>query len=126
MTRLLLDTHVLLWWLEGGERLSRRALEAIAGADTEVNVSPASVWEASIKHAKGQLQIPSDLTNWVRKERFVELPILLEHGELAGVLPPHHSDPFDRILIAQARIEGLTIVTRDRAFEAYDVPLLIA
>jgi len=126
LTRLLLDTHALLWWLEGGERLSWRARQVIAAVSTEVNVSPASVWEASIKHAKGQLQIPPDLTSWVRKEQFIELPMLLEHGELAGALPPHHGDPFDRILIAQAQVEGLTIVTRDRAFEAYEVPLLAA
>ena len=126
MTRLLLDTHVLIWWLEGGERLSSRARAAITSASTEVNVSPASVWEASIKHAKGRLLVPPDLSYFVREERFVELPILLEHGELAGALPAHHTDPFDRILIAQAKVEGLTIVTRDPSFEAYGVPLLAA
>ena len=126
MTRLLLDTHALIWWLEGGEQLSGPAAEAIASPRSTVCVSPASLWEASIKHAKGRLATPPDLARWVRNEGFEELPIRLEHGELAGALPPHHADPFDRILIAQARIEGLTIVTRDYAFEAYGVPLLAA
>ena len=126
MTRLLLDTHALIWWLEGGERLSQIARATISAADTEVYVSPASIWEASIKRTKGRLRVPPDLSHWVRQERFAELPVLLEHGELAGNLPPHHADPFDRLLIAQARIEGLTIVTRDPAFEAYGVPLLAA
>ena len=126
MTRLLLDTHVLIWWLEGGERLSRSAAEAIASPDSVVCVSPASLWEASIKHAKGRLEKPPDLARWVRNEGFEELPIRLEHGESAGALPPHHADPFDRILIAQAQLEGLTIVTRDPVFEAYGIPLLAA
>lgn len=101
-------------------------MEAIASPDSIVHVSPASLWEASIKHAKGRLQKPPDLSRWVRNEGFEELPIRLEHGDLAGALPPHHADPFDRILIAQAQVEGLTIVTRDPAFAAYGIPLLAA
>ena len=126
MTPLLLDTHALLWWLKGGEQLSRHAIEAIASPETEVHVSPASLWEASIKRAKGRLETPPDLERWVRNEGFRELPIRLEHGQAAGALPPFHNDPFDRLLIAQAKLEGLTIVTRDPAFKAYGVALLIA
>ena len=123
---LLLDTHTLLWWLEGDPTLSTRALEAIGSPHAEVVVSPASIWEASIKRALGRLRAPADLVRWVRAEGFRELPIQMEHAELAGALPPHHADPFDRILIAQAQLESLTIVTRDPAFEAYGVPLLAA
>jgi PIN domain nuclease of toxin-antitoxin system len=124
--RLLLDTNALVWWLEGGEELSEAAREAIAAPTSDVAVSAASVWEASIKRAKGRLQAPERLLDWIRKEGFTELPIGYEHASLAGELPPHHADPFDRVLIAQARVEGLTIVTRDAAFEAYGVPLLPA
>ena len=124
--RLLLDTHVLIWWLEGGAGLAPAAREALASPEADVRVSPASIWEASIKRAKGRLRAPKDLTEWVRRERFEELPLRMEHAELAGSLPLHHADPFDRLLIAQAHIEGLTIVTRNPAFEPYGIPLLAA
>ncbi len=89
-------------------------------------VSAASVWEMSIKQALGRLQAPDDMVRWILAEDFEELPVRMVHARLAGALPRHHADPFDRLLIAQAQIEGLTIVTRDRAFEAYEVPLLTA
>jgi len=126
LTGLLLDTHALIWWLEGGDELTETSRKAIGSSRSEVVVSAASVWEASIKRAKGRLQAPPDLSRWVHGEGFAELPVGFEHAELAGALPLHHADPFDRLLVAQARIEGLTIVTRDRAFEAYGVPLLAA
>jgi PIN domain nuclease of toxin-antitoxin system len=124
LTRLLLDTHALIWWLQSGDELTEAARDAVGSPRSEVIVSAASIWEASIKRAKGRLQAPSDLSRWVRSEGFVELSVGFEHAELAGALPWHHADPFDRLIIAQARIEGLTIVTRDKAFEAYGVPLL--
>ena len=124
--RLLLDTHALLWWLTGDESLSPEALGAISSPASTVYVSPASIWEASIKRSLGRLEAPSDLAGWVTKAGFSELPIVMQHAEHAGALPLHHADPFDRMLIAQAVLEGLTIVTRDPAFAAYDVPLLPA
>lgn len=96
--------------------------------DNEIFVSAASLWEISIKRARGRLDAhpPPDPGSWVREESFIELPISFEQAEAAGALPPHHADPFDRLLIAQARLEGLTIVTRDPALEPYGVPLLMA
>ena len=124
--RLLLDTHTLLWWLAGGEALSPRALEAIGSPDSEVYVSTASAWEMAIKRAKGRLDSPADLVEAIDAVGFHELPVHVRHAQSVGTLPPHHGDPFDRILIAQAQLEGLTIVTRDHAFKAYGVPLLMA
>ena len=124
--RLLLDTHALLWWLAGGDELRTAAYEAIASSASVVHVSAASAWEMSIKRAKGHLDSPTDLVDAMAANGFAELAIHVAHAELAGALPSHHADPFDRLLVAQARIEGLTIVTRDPAFEAYGVPLLAA
>jgi PIN domain nuclease of toxin-antitoxin system len=123
--RLLLDTHILLWWL-ADEDLSAPAREAIADPANLVAVSAASAWEISIKKALGKLTAPDDLEQQVREGGFVPLPISPAHGVAAGRLPRHHEDPFDRMLIAQARAERLTIVTRDKRFEDYDVALLTA
>jgi PIN domain nuclease of toxin-antitoxin system len=124
--RLLLDTHALLWWLRDDEMLSSEATAAIGSPSSMVYVSPASIWEASIKRGLGRLEAPSDLAGWVAKAGFIELPIVMRHAERAGALPRHHADPFDRILIAQAQLEGLTLVTRDPAFAAYGVAVLAA
>ena len=124
--RLLLDTNALVWWFQGGRELSDIALQAIADPTSQVMVSAASVWEASIKRSKGRLRAPERLIDWIRNDGFTELPVRFEHADLAGTLPTHHADPFDRILIAQSQVEGLTIVTRDPAFAAYGVPLLTA
>ena len=124
--RFLLDTHALLWWLEGGAELSDEARAAIESPETTVYVSAASAWEISIKRAKGRLDSPSDVADAIFANDFEELPIEVEHAQSVGSLPTHHADPFDRILIAQAQLEGLTIVTRDKMFEAYGVPLLAA
>jgi PIN domain nuclease of toxin-antitoxin system len=121
--RLLLDTHVLIWWT-GDQRLSETAAAAISSPENSVFVSAASVWEAEIKAAGGKLNLGGDLVRGVDDSGFTELPVRFEHGRAAAHLPMHHRDPFDRMLIAQARIEGLTVVTRDPAFSAYDVPLL--
>ena len=124
--RLLLDTHALLWWLEGGHALTAGARTAIGSPDSEVYVSAVSAWELSIKRAKGRLDSPSDVLDAIDANGFLELPITVSHAQSLGGLPPHHADPFDRILIAQAVLEGLTIVTRDPTFAACDVPLLPA
>jgi PIN domain nuclease of toxin-antitoxin system len=123
--RLLLDTHALLWWL-ADEGLNAPARDAIADPANLVAVSAASAWEISIKKALGKLAAPDDLEQQVQEGGFVALPISLAHGVAAGRLPHHHEDPFDRMLIAQAIAEGLTIVTRDKSFDAYGVALLTA
>jgi PIN domain nuclease of toxin-antitoxin system len=117
---LLLDTHALLWWLADVE-LTTPARAAIADPENLVVVSAASVWEASIKRALGKLDAPGGLADVVVTSGFEPLAITHAHADAAGELPPHHRDPFDRMLVAQARTEGLTIVTRDRAFDDYDV-----
>ena len=124
--RLLLDTHTLLWWLEESPSLSAEAYEAIAEPDNDVVVSAATVWELEIKRATGKLKAPGQLVRRITAEKFKPLPITVEHGAGAGKLPLHHSDPFDRMLIAQAQIEGLTLVTRDPRFAPYAVMTLAA
>ncbi|MGH8985020.1 MAG: type II toxin-antitoxin system VapC family toxin [Acidimicrobiia bacterium] len=117
---LLLDTHALLWWLEGRE-LDEHVSARIADPSILVAVSAASVWEAAIKAALGKLSIPEPVGPAAIAEGFEPLPIRFEHADRVGQLPSHHRDPFDRMLVAQAQVEGLTIVTRDPAFAAYDV-----
>lgn len=122
---LLLDTHVFLWWRGNDPRLSEAVRAAIANAPL-VCVSAASAWEATIKATLGKLQVPSSLEEGVRASGFEPLPILFRHAELAGALPAHHRDPFDRMLIAQAIEESLTLVTADRRLAPYEVPMLWA
>jgi PIN domain nuclease of toxin-antitoxin system len=123
--RLLLDTHALLWWL-AGEGLGDQARDAISDPANLVMVSAASAWEISIKKALGKLSAPGDLERQVAASGFTPLPISLSHGLAAGQLPRHHDDPFDRMLIAQALAQGLTIVTHDKRFTDYDVATLAA
>ncbi len=123
--RLLLDTHALLWWL-ADEGLTAQARGAIADPANLVVVSAASAWEISIKKALGKLVAPDDLEQQVLANDFLPLPISIAHGVTAGELARHHEDPFDRMLIAQAYAEGLTIVTRDKRFDDYGVALLPA
>lgn len=123
--RLLLDTHVYLWWLADDANLSEEARLAIADTRSVVHVSAASLWEASIKEALGRLDLGgSDLAEEIAANGFVELPVTAIHASAAAHLPPHHEDPFDRMLVAQARLEGLTLVTSGERLSAYDVPLL--
>jgi PIN domain nuclease of toxin-antitoxin system len=123
--RLLLDTHVLLWWL-ASEGLSADAQNAISDPANLVAVSAASAWEISIKKSLGKLMAPDDLEQQVRTGGFFELPISIGHATAAGALARHHDDPFDRMLIAQALAEGLTVVTSDKRFRDYGVPLMPA
>ena len=121
--KLLLDTHTVLWWLADAE-LAEEALDAIADPGNLVLVSAASVWEASLKASLGKLDVPESIEVAFADDGFEPLPIDFRHAERAGGLPGHHRDPFDRMLIAQAQIEDLTIVTRDRAFAPYEVAVL--
>lgn len=124
--RVLLDTHTLLWWLAGDKSLSAKARSAIASPRTTVYVSAASVWEIAIKKAIGKLQAPDDLVTALAANRFQHLPITIEHASLAGSLPRHHDDPFDRMLVAQASLEKLTIITRDKAISDYTTAIISA
>ena len=125
MTRLLLDTHAYLWWLTDDPSLGTNARAAIADPATIVYVSAASIWEISIKARLGRIEVfDTDLVAEISASDFSELPVVARHAERAGQLPPHHADPFDRMLVAQAQLEGLVCVTRDPFFEAYGIPLL--
>lgn len=120
---LLLDTHVVLWWTYDDERLGEAARRAIASAE-RVFLSSVAVWEIEIKRALGKLRADSDLRERALRSGFSGLALTLEHAEVAGRLPRHHGDPFDRALVAQAVCEKLTLVSGDEALAAYDVPLL--
>ncbi len=122
--KVLLDTHILLWWLSGDEALPAHAAQIIADSGTVVLVSAASVWEIAIKKAVGRLDAPDDLLDALDANAFEALAITAAHAVAAGELPAHHADPFDRMLIAQARMEGLTLITADDTFAQYDVNLL--
>lgn len=119
----LLDTHTVLWWL-AGEELAEEAVAAIADRDNLVVVSAASIWEIEIKRRVGKLDAPDTLVDAIAESGFEPLPMTHAHAARAGRLPLHHRDPFDRMLVAQAQVEELTIVSRDRNFEPYDVALL--
>lgn len=121
--RLLLDTHVVLWWQTDDRRLGREARKAIAVADI-VWVSAVSGWEASIKAARGRLRLDEKFQFLIAADDFTELPVSLAHAERLRDLPPHHADPFDRLLVAQAMVEKATLVTRDRALEPYGAPVI--
>lgn len=126
MNRLLLDTNVLIWWLDDSPRLSLQAREAIAAGEMAVFVSAASLWEIEIKRATGRLQAPEELEAAVSADGFVELPMTFRHTITAGRLPRLHGDPFDRMLVAQAMTEGLILVTADHLLSQYGVPVLAA
>jgi PIN domain nuclease of toxin-antitoxin system len=121
--RLLLDTHALLWWL-AGDPLAPEAADAIADPAALAVVSSASIWEISIKSAVGKLQVAEPILPHVEASGFEPLPISWAHAEVAGALPAHHRDPFDRMLVAQAQVERLTLVTRDQVFGSYEVGVL--
>lgn len=119
---LLLDTHVVLWWLQDDDTLDSATKERL-DVDSEVFVSAATVWEVGIKQALGKLTGEGSLAEHVRDSGFSVLPISANHAIAASALPRHHRDPFDRMLIGQALVEGLTVMTRDRAFDAYNLPI---
>ena len=120
----LLDTHVLIWWDEG-RRIAAEARQAIEAADA-VYVSAASAWEVAIKTALGRLRPTRTVAEAVSDSGFLELPVTFRHAERVTGLPPHHRDPFDRMLVAQAAVEELTLITRDPVFGRYGVALIEA
>lgn len=121
--RLLLDTHVFLWWMVDDKRLGRGAREAITSAEVAC-VSAASAWEAALKMSIGKLRLKEPFASGVTAGGFTPLSIEMTHAEAVMELPLHHRDPFDRMLIAQALVEGLTIVTHDEQMRPYRVPVL--
>jgi PIN domain nuclease of toxin-antitoxin system len=122
---LLLDTHIVLWWLTDDSTLSDD-IKALLDQEPEVYVSAATLWEITIKQTKGKIIGPSDLAEQICNQGFRELRINFEHAITAGRLPLIHTDPFDRMLVAQAQVEGLTLVTRDPECQRYKVSLLPA
>jgi PIN domain nuclease of toxin-antitoxin system len=124
----LLDTHALIWWLEGDARFSQKLRERLSSAEEDVFVSAASAWEIATKARLGKLAPPrallADFAEAIETLGFLPLPIELRHGQEAGQLPGAHRDPFDRMLAAQARTEGLTLVSADPAFRVLGVAAL--
>lgn len=123
--RLLLDTQVWLRMVVAPERLSAAARRLVTSEDNELALSAASAWEIAIKHALGKLKLPREpadlVPEWMERTGVTPLPVLHRHALHVASLPPHHRDPFDRLLIAQAQIEELAVLTADRQFERYDV-----
>jgi len=117
--RLLLDTHAFLWWCGDDPRLGDVERRAIRDGANEVFLSAASVWEMAIKQELGRLQVPEPASAAVARLGFEPLPIAFAHAEATTLLPPLHRDPFDRLLVAQARTEGLTLVTSDPLIREY-------
>jgi PIN domain nuclease of toxin-antitoxin system len=123
--KVLLDTHTLLWWLAGDRELSATSRWILEDESNEAWVSAASAWEVATKHRLGKLPragpLASDFAGVVASQGFLELPITLRDGQLAGSLPGHHRDPFDRMLIAQAKANDLALISNESAFDAYGV-----
>jgi PIN domain nuclease of toxin-antitoxin system len=121
----LLDTHAFIWWLAGDRALSDAAKTVIADPANDIFVSAASAWEISTKHRLGKLPraalLAADVASAIASQGFVELPILVRHGQLAGNLPPPQRDPFDRMLIAQSLLGGMTLVSNEAIFDQYGV-----
>ncbi|MBW2077682.1 MAG: type II toxin-antitoxin system VapC family toxin [Deltaproteobacteria bacterium] len=123
---LLLDTHVLLWWLDDHPSLSQRAKSVIADGKNLAFVSAAVIWEIRIKHALGKLEIPANFLKVLDQQGFELLDITVDHAYAVGDLPSYHRDPFDRMLVAQAKLERLTLVTRDPRLKKYKIPIINA
>ena len=126
--RVLLDTHALLWWLDGDRRLSQRARRLIVNDETAVLVSAASAWEICTKFRLGKLPgaaaVAADVMGCLDSQGFAPLPITVDHAQRAGSLPGSHRDPFDRVLIAQSQAEDLPLVTVDPVFGLYGVKVI--
>ena len=122
--RLLVDTHVLLWWLADDSRLPARHRTALADASNDVWFSAVSIAEAAIKSSLGKLTAPAEMADVLVDGGFRELPLTAKHAAMLRTLPWHHRDPFDRMLVSQAGAEGLVLATVDRRFAEYDVTVL--
>ncbi len=123
---LLLDTHAVLWWLSDDPALSDAARSAIADPENTVFLSAVVVWEIRIKQGVGKLDLPEDFGEVLAQQHFPELPITVQHADTIAVLPAIHRDPFDRLLVAQAMVEKMTIVTRDPWIADYGIDIIVA
>lgn len=121
---LLFDSHAFLWWITDDARFPTTLRRSLVSGSSAAWVSVASIWELEMKRANGKLTVDTDLVEEAAAAGFEGLPITFEHGVAAAWLPAHHRDPFDRMLVAQARLEGLTLVSRDPHIRRYDVPTL--
>ena len=122
--KLLLDTHAALWWLSGDERFGEQAARQLTDETNRVLLSAAVVWEIAIKRSLAKLEAPEDLVATLLGAGAQALPVSLDHAAAVERLPPYHRDPFDRMLVAQASIEGAAIVSRDEALQPYGTPLV--
>lgn len=120
---LLLDTHPLIWAMDGGARLTPTTRDRIRSPETTVYVSVASIWELAIKAVKGKFSLPPDVPDTIAEAGFTMLDVKLGHALTAAKLSPHHRDPFDRMLLAQAITEELVLVTCDAKLPLYGVPI---
>lgn len=123
---LLLDTHVFLWWLNDSPELGPDTRVMITDLDHFVFVSAATAWEIAVKRSTGKLDFPGDIRHSIETNNFMELETTVEHAVASAELPRHHKDPFDRLLIAQARVDRLMLVARDDYIEKYDVTVFDA
>lgn len=125
--RVLLDTHVLLWWFKNDSRISSRAASSLSDQKNTILISAAAAWEIAIKVRLGKMEVGPlvpDLNRYLQEEGFLELPVNIMHAMRVGSLPLHHRDPFDRLLIAQAQVENIPIMTADAGFDRYDVTVI--
>ncbi len=121
---ILLDTHILLWWLDDSPSLTEKSRVPISDGNNLIFISTAVIWEIKIKQGLGKLVVPSNFRQVVEQQPFELLSITAEHADAISDLPDIHRDPFDRMLIAQAKTEGFTILTRDPLFREYNIPLI--
>ena len=120
----LLDTRLILWWLNDDEKLIAEHRNIITTVENICFISAASIWEISIKQKLGKLQIPANYIEELKKEGFQELPVSWDHCSLVSVLPLIHRDPFDRLLIAQSKLENLTLISADEMIKQYDISVI--
>lgn len=123
--RLLLDTHLVLWWMNGeASRISKKGLAALGSEGMEPVVSAVTIWEVAIKRGLGKLEAPDDLLPQLEGAGVELLPVSARHADLVTSLPLHHRDPFDRLLVAQAALEEIALVSDDKAFRRYDIEIV--
>lgn len=123
--RLLLDTHLIVWWMNGeASRISEKALAALGSEEMEPVVSAVAIWEAAIKSGVGKLEVPGDILAQIEGSGVELLPVTVRHAALVSSLPAHHADPFDRLLVAQAMVEGIALASADESLRRYDVEVI--
>jgi PIN domain nuclease of toxin-antitoxin system len=123
--RLLLDTHLIVWWMNGeASKISEKALAALGSEDMEPVVSAVAIWEAAIKRRLGKLEVPVDMLAQIEDSGVELLPVTVRHADFVSSLPAHHADPFDRLLISQAMVEGIALASADETMRRYDIEVI--